>query len=228
MKPIESKYNFEQSLNVMDSILQSGAVIPRPGSFASEQVSDARGAYLKATVLVATFNVEGTDGVSDSNMASTYDVLLTQVYDLMAGQPLLLYFDWDGERLRAVFNTTKKPHIDAMVDMAGKIISLTDIINYKVHKETGIKFNVCTAMDYGKVFSVSVGEAGVLMTGKVLRETEEMLNRAAGKRVVISHFIHQNLKDDYQKLFEAIGIFKIEYHADIVNIGMHNWLKKQG
>lgn len=228
MKPIESKYNFEQSLNVMDSILRSGEVIPRPGSFTSEQVSGARGAFMKATVLVATFGAEGTDGASDSNMARAYDVLLTQVYDLMAGQPLLLYLDWDGERLRAVFNTTKKPHIDAMVDMAGKIISLTDVINYKVHKETGIKFNVSTAVDYGEVFSVPIGEAGVLMTGKVLRETEGMLSRAAGKRVVISRFILQNLKDDYQKLFEAIGIFKMEYHADIVNIGMHNWLKKQG
>lgn len=228
MKPIESKYNFEQSLNVMDSILWSGEVIPRPGTYTSEQASEARGVFMQATVLVATFDAEGTNEANDSNMARAYDVLLTQVYDLMVGQPLLLYFDWDGERLRGVFNTTKKPHIDAMVDMAGKIISLTDVINYKIRKETGIEFKVHTALDYGNVFSVSIGEEGVLMTGKVLRETEGMLSRADGKRVVISQFIYKNLKEDYRNLFESNGIFAIEYHADIVNIGMHNWLKKQG
>ena len=35
------------------------------------------------------------------------------------------------------------------------------------------------------------------------------------------------MKDEYKSLFSPIGVFATEYEADIVNIGMNNWLKKQ-
>ncbi|OYP50535.1 hypothetical protein CIK97_05840 [Prevotella sp. P3-120] len=226
MKPTDIKFNFEQSLATIDSILHSGSVIPRLGSYSAEKLGGARGAFIDATVMVVVFDVTGAEDGNVEDYARVYDILLTQMYDLVACQPLLLYFDWDGERLRAVFNTTKKPHIDAMVDVAGRIISLTDVINYKIRKETGIKFKVRTAVDFGKVFAVPVGEQGSLMTGKIFSETEHQLSQGT-KNVILSNFIYKNMKDEYKSLFSPIGVFATEYEADIVNIGMNNWLKKQ-
>lgn len=104
----------------------------------------------------------------------------------------------DGEKLRTVFNTTKKSHIDAMVDVAGKIISLTDVINYKICKKTGIRYKVRVAIDYRKVFAVVVGEQGHLMTGRVFSETEYRLTQST-RKLVASDFIYKNLKEDYKK-----------------------------
>lgn len=226
MKPTDIKFNFEQSLATMDSILHSGSVIPRLGSYSAEKLGGARGAFIDATVMVVVFDASGVEEAENDDYARAYDILLTQMYDMMVSQPLLLYFDWDGEKLRAVFNTTKKPHIDAMMDVAGRIISLTDVINYKIRKETGIKFKVRTALDFGKVFAVPVGEQGSLMTGKIFSETEHQLSQGT-KKVILSEFIYKNMKDDYKAWFSPIGVFATEYEADIVNIGMNHWLKKQ-
>ena len=226
MKPTDIKFNFEQALATMDSILHSGSVIPRQGPYSAEKQGGARGAFIDATVLVATFEASGADDAKDEDYARAYDILLTQMYDMVSCQPLLLFFDLDGEKLRAVFNTTKKPHIDAMVDVAGKIISLTDVINYKIRKETGIRYKVRVAIDYRKVFTVVVSEQGNLMTGKVFCETENRLTQST-KKLVASDFIYKNLKEDYKTLFKPIGVFAMDYEADIVNIGMNSWLKKQ-
>lgn len=226
MKPTDIKFNFEQSLATMDGILHSGNVIPRPGAYPTEKLGGARGAFMDATVMVAVFDATGVEEAQNEDYARAYDILLTQMYDLVASQPLLLYFDWDGEKLKVVFNTTKKPHIDAMVDVAGRIVSLTDVINYKIRKDTGIKFMVRTAVGFGKVFAVPVGEQGSLMTGKIFRETEYLLTHGT-KKVILSGFIYKNMKDEYKALFSSIGAFATEYEANIVNIGMNNWLKKQ-
>ena len=226
MKPTDIKFNFEQSLATMDGILHSGSVIPRTGAYSMEKLGGARGAFMNATVMVTVFETMGVEEAKVEDYAIAYDILLSQMYDLVASQPLLLYFDWDGEKLRTVFNTTKKPHIDAMVDVVGRIISLTDVINYKIRKDTGIKFKVRTSVDFGKVFAVPVGEQGSLMTGKIFRETENQLSQGA-KKVILSEFIYKNMKDEYKALFSPIGVLATEYEADIVNIGMNSWLKKQ-
>lgn len=229
MKRNDREFVFEEALRKIDSILSHAEVIGKQGSYDPQEAKAAGGAFLDSTVVVAQFESDTFADASIENQGIAQHVLLSMIDSLVSCQPLLLNYDWDGRQLRAVFNTTKKPHIDAVLDVAAKTISMTDIINYKIGKVTGITFRINVAIDYGRLFNIITDEGEGLWSGEILRNTEELISQAYEKRIVVSRFIYRNLKDDYQHLFKSVNVFEdgSPYHADIINIGLNNWLKEQ-
>jgi hypothetical protein len=226
MEPISTKFNLNDSVEQMDQILKSGDVIFKNGKYTPEDTLGARGAIMNAAIVSVLFTPHFSQEPSPESWAVVNDVLLSQIYKLVGSQPMLLNFEWNGCRLHAVFNTTHKEHIDVLLDSVGKIISLTDVINYKI-AETGCSFQVRAAIDYGKVMAVPVDGNKTLWKVDGIQKLDEYLNNPYIKRLIITKFIHNNLKQGYQELFveednNANGI----YQADIVNIGMNNWLKE--
>ena len=227
MKAIHTKFNFNDSLEQMDEILKSDGIIMKNKPYIEDDAKGARGSIISATIVSLKFTPDS--GIKDSpeKWVVTNDILLSQIYALVASQPLLLNVEWDGYKLNAIFNTTHKEHVDAVLDTVAMLISLTDVINYKI-EEQGWSFKVKAVMDYGKVLSIPIDEGNTLWKIDGLVILDEILNRLNTKRLVITRFIFNNLKESYQSLFEKIEPFDSKYyHGDIVNIGMNNWLKKQ-
>lgn len=227
MKAIDFKFNLNDSLEKMDGILNSDDVIIKNQIYTSENAKDARGAIVDASVVSALFTPSSATKEAPGKWAVAHDILMSQIYALVASQSKLLNLEWDGYRLNAIFNTTYKEHIDALLDSVGMLISLTDVINYKI-KDTGWSFKIDVVMDYGKVLSVPVEGGNTLWKIDGIMVLDELLKDLNMKRLVITKIIYNNLKENYQTLFEAIEPFDSKYyHADIVNIGINNWLKKQ-
>lgn len=227
MKPINTKFNLYDSLEEIDQILKSGDVIMKKENYTPEDAKGARGSIINASVVSAKFIPVAKSNQSPENWARANDILLSQIYAMVACQPQLLNFEWDGCILHAIFNTTHKEHMDALLDTVGKILSLTDVINYKV-AETGWSFKIKAAIDYKKTLSVPIDKDTTLWKVDSLFELDKLLDDLNSKRLIISKFIYNNLKEGYQALFEGTEPFGSKtYQAEIVNIGINNWLKEQ-
>ena len=227
MKPVNTKFNLNDSLDEIDQILKSGDVVMRKENYTPEDSKGARGSIINASVVSAKFIPVAKSNQSPENWARANDILLSQIYAMVACQPQLLNFEWDGCILHAIFNTTHKEHIDGLLDTVGKILSLTDVINYKV-AETGWSYKIKAAIDYKKALSVPINKDTTLWKVDGLFELDELLDDLNTKRLIISKFIYNNLKEGYQALFQGLEPFDSKiYQADIVNIGINNWLKEQ-
>ena len=227
MKPIDTKFVFNESLEQMDYILKSSDVIVKRDPSNKIEVRGAtKGIDLFASVVSVKFTSIQYLNANQENWARVKGVLLTQIYSLVAAQPLLLGFEWDGNWLHAIFNTTSKDHVDNLLDSVAKILSLTDVINHKI-KETGWSFKQVAAIDYRRVLGISAEKGLVLWTIDQVHELDQMLEMDVNKRLIITETIYNNLKNEYQGLFrqDSSGS-KTTYHANIVNIGMNNWLKE--
>lgn len=228
MRQIDIRFDFDESLNNIDKILEVDENVYK-GSYHSVNTDSGRGSLVTASVVVFKFTMDTSPSALSLNKAKAMDILMSQIYLVVAGQPLLQHFEWDGEMLRSVFTTYKKYHIDNVLDSVAKIISMTDVINHKIWKRLGVRYYVKAAIDYGNLFAIPVMGDEPLWGGRKLKDTSELLGTASERRVIISKFVYNNMKEDYQKLFEPIDSFdpSSPFHADIINIGINNWLKEQ-
>ena len=226
MGPNNTKFNFNESLEQMDYILKSGDVIVNRDPSIPLNTKGAKGIVMFASVVGVKFTPIQHTNANQESWARVKGVLLTQLYALVASQPLLLNLDWDGNWLHAIFNTTTKDHIDATLDSVAKILSLTDVINFKI-KETGWSFDSFAAFDYRKVLAISAESGTMLWTIDQVTDLDKLLEGGDYKRLIITEIIYNNLKSNYQDLFIKDSLAdKTTYHASIVNIGMNNWLKE--
>lgn len=229
MKRTNIEFVLDDVLQKIDGILSSAKIIDQQGSYDPQQAKTAGGAFVESAVFVAKFNLDSSNNMSLKNQAVANHILLSVVYSLISCQSFLIYFDWDGHLLRAVFNTTKKTHIDATLDVAAKLISMTDVINYKIGNETGITYRIKAAIGFGRLFNIITEDNESLWSGDILKETEKLIDQSSEKRIVVSKFIYRNLKEEYQNLFKPVNVFDTDgpFHADIINIGLNNWLKER-
>ncbi len=124
----------------------------------------------------------------------------------------------------AIFDTPFKTNIDATLDSVGKINAMFNMVE-KVYKS---KFSSGIGMHYGKVLlikSLSGEKPEYAWSGEGI-DTAVKLSEAVSlnnKKVHASYTIVNNLKDDYQKLFNK-ATFENYYEADPVNIAMNKWI----
>lgn len=72
-------------------------------------------------------------------------------------------------------------------------------------------------MHYKKALSVPIDKDTTLWKVDGLYEIDELLEDLNTKRLIISKFIYNNLKESYQALFEGLEPFDSKtYQADIV------------
>ena len=119
--------------------------------------------------------------------------------------------------------------------LAAKACSLVDILNYKLKKKNYQTYQVGVGIDYGRALMIKAGNDGpaindVVWMGDVVNQACHLCNEANSgffdKRVFLSNIIYDNLNDNNKALCSKDGGRDI-YQADVVNINMSEWLKKQ-
>jgi hypothetical protein len=113
--------------------------------------------------------------------------------------------------------------------------SLVDILNFKLKKRGYQTYEVGVGLDYGRALMIKAGNKGsglndVVWMGDVVNQACHLCNEANSgyfdKRVFLSNVIYDNLNDKNKNLCSKDGGRNI-YQADVINIGMSDWLKRQ-
>lgn len=239
MKATNKEYNFASSLSRIDGILdasndsfeESDRIVDR------EKLTFKNGFYVYCTALFV--DIRDSSNMTDAHkrpvLAKIYRSFISEIVALVNGHDTCREVNINGDCVWCVCETNFKTDIDGVFSLAAKACSLVDILNYKLKKKNYQTYQVGVGIDYGRALMIKAGNDGsgindVVWMGDVVNQACHLCNEANSgffdKRVFLSNVIYDNLNDNNKALCSKDGGRDI-YQADVVNIGMSEWLKKQ-
>ena len=239
MKATNKQYDFNSSLSRIDEILdasndsfkESDSIVNR------ENLTYKNGFYVYCTALFV--DIRDSSNMTDAHkrpvLAKIYRSFISEMVALMNGHDTCREVNINGDCVWCVCETKYKTDIDGVFSLAAKACSLVDILNYKLKKKNYQTYQVGVGIDYGRALMIKAGNDGsaindVVWMGDVVNQACHLCNEANSgffdKRVFLSNIIYDNLNDNNKALCSKDGGRDI-YQADVVNINMSEWLKKQ-
>lgn len=239
MEATNKQYDFNSSLSRIDEILdasndsfeESDSIVDR------EKLTYKNGFYVYCTALFV--DIRDSSNMTDAHkrpiLAKIYRSFISEMVALMNGQDTCREVNINGDCVWCVCETKYKADIDGVFSLAAKACSLVDILNYKLKKKNYQTYQVGVGIDYGRALMIKAGNDGsgindVVWMGDVVNQACHLCNEANSgffdKRVFLSNIIYDNLNDNNKALCSKDGGRDI-YQADVVNINMSEWLKKQ-
>lgn len=132
------------------------------------------------------------------------------------------------DKIMAIFDTPFKKNIDAVLDSVAKLNAMFSLVDklYAKFNLSGISHGI--GMSYGKAFLTKINNEErpeYNWGGEVLELALKLSEIGQSKDYIVraSYTIFNNLKEDYQKLFEKVG-FEDYYGANPVNIALNKWI----
>ena len=239
MEATNKQYDFNSSLSRIDEILdasndsfeESDSIVDR------EKLTYKNGFYVYCTALFV--DIRDSSNMTDAHkrpiLAKIYRSFISEMVALMNGHDTCREVNINGDCVWCVCETKYKADIDGVFSLAAKACSLVDILNYKLKKKNYQTYQVGVGIDYGRALMIKAGNDGsgindVVWMGDVVNQACHLCNEANSgffdKRVFLSNIIYDNLNDNNKALCSKDGGRDI-YQADVVNINMREWLKKQ-
>ena len=238
MEATNIQYDFERSLKRIDDILNENdqsfeekKVIP-----GRDELTFTNGYYVNCTALFVDI-IDSSSLPEKQNrpvLAKIYRSFISEMVALMNGHETCREVCINGDCVWCVCNTPNKSDIDGVFELAAKVCSLVDILNYKLLKKDYQTYKVGVGIDYGRALMIKAGHSGscindVVWMGDVVNSACHLCSDANGfgcKRIFLSNVIYTNLKDKYKKFCTKDGIRDI-YQAEIYNTVMKKWLNNQ-
>lgn len=239
MKATNSTYNFIDSLNRIDEILNaSNTSFEDADSIPSrDKLTYKNGYYVNCTAVFV--DIRDSSSMTDKHkrpvLAKIYRSFISEMVALMNGEANSREVNIHGDCVWGVYETPFKTDIDAAFSLAARVCSLVDVLNYKLEKKGYEQISVGVGMDYGRALMILAGYKGsgikdVIWMGDVVNNASHLCNEANSglfdSRLFLSNVIYNNLNDANQKLCTKDSRRDI-YQANVVNTKMNNWLKEQ-
>ena len=181
--------------------------------------------FSKAVVLVAVASIYIK---ADSFRSQSDRATITEaIYAVLSEHPKCKDIFSLGNYIVAVFDTPFKNDIDAMLDCVGKVTALFNLANKIYGQSMHAKLVYGVGMNYGKALLVKSMEGDnpkFVWSGDAIGAASTLSEKATSDSKVYASFtIFNNLKEDYQKLFNKVP-FDDYYEATPVNILMTKWI----
>lgn len=239
MESTNKNYDLDTSLARIDEILdasndsfeESDSIVDR------SKLTYTNGFYVYATALFV--DIRDSSNMTDAHkrpvLAKIYRSFISEMVALMNGHSTCKEVNINGDCVWCVCETNYKADIDGVFSLAAKACSLVDILNFKLSKRGYQTYEVGVGIDYGRALMIKAGNEGsglndVVWMGDVVNQACHLSNEANSgyfdKRVFLSNVIYDNLNDKNKDLCSKDGGRNI-YQADVINIGMSDWLKRQ-
>lgn len=239
MESTNKNYDLDTSLARIDDILdasndsfeESDSIVDR------SKLTYTNGFYVYATALFV--DIRDSSNMTDAHkrpvLAKIYRSFISEMVALMNGHSACKEVNINGDCVWCVCETNYKADIDGVFSLAAKACSLVDILNFKLSKRGYQTYEVGVGIDYGRALMIKAGNKGsglndVVWMGDVVNQACHLSNEANSgyfdKRVFLSNVIYDNLNDKNKNLCSKDGGRNI-YQADVINIGMSDWLKRQ-
>lgn len=239
MKASYSAYNFENSRERIDSILDSKDTnyediksIP-----SRDLLTFENGFYVNAAAMF--IDMRGSNALAAKHkrptLAKMYRSFISELIAVLKGNTNIDEICIEGDCVWGIFNTPLKKDIDAVFSTAARAGSLADVLSYKYSKKGYSDIQVGIGISYGVTLLIKAGYKGsgineVVWLGKLVNDAAKLSshgNRSSSDRkIMISNNFYENLNDGNKKLF-AKNTNRDCYHSNAVNTEMSNWLKEQ-
>lgn len=233
-------YDINNSTARMDDILNAGndnysdaTSIPLRSS-----LTYTNGYYVYVTALFV--DIVGSSDMTDEHkrptLAKMYRSFISEGVAILNSIDASREINIHGDCVWAIFETPLKSDIDKVLNLAAKIGSMVDILNYKLAKKSYSTIEVGIGIEYGRALMVKAGYSGsgindVIWMGDVVNSASNLCNTAgrnSRKETVISGVVYNNLNKDNQALFTSFtdDNYKTCYESFIVDKSMDEWYKE--
>lgn len=223
-------FDFSESLERIETILKSNGEQYRKYPYIPEDdvIKSCRGCFVDGIVLISRLYFRATD-VDFLILAKLYDAYINEARTILLDHPLCRKVLVHGNTISSVFNIGTEDYMNSIIEIAGKMISLPNVINYKAGRRTNPYLgNVC-AMETGFLFAKWM-PTGTEFFGGMMNRAEQWIAKPSEKEelsgLFISDKVHVALKQSYKDLFyktEMTGLF----HGSVENRGMLQWVEEQ-
>ena len=237
MKATNTTYNFENSLDRIDEILNSSNICEIKDSIPfRDSLTFTNGFYVNCAAIFVDIcgSSELTDVHTRPVLAKIYRSFISELVALFNGEETCKEVSINGDCVWGIFDMNITSQANLIVDIAAKASSLIDILNKKLQQKGYQTIEVGIGADYGRALMAKAGYKGssindVIWMGDVVNSACHLCgfgNQSMSDcRVMISRTIYNNCCTDYKKLFQW-NFNRNCYHGNINNIAMNNWLQK--
>ena len=232
-------YSLDSSLKRIDEILNADSKsFEESNSIPSrERLTYSNGFYVQCSALFV--DIRDSSTMTDEHkrpvLAKIYRSFISEMVALFNDNSITKEVNIHGDCVWCVCDTPYKSDIDELFSMAARACSLVDILNHKLEKKGYTTYTVGVGLDYGRALMIKAGTNGsgindVVWMGDVVNQACHLSNEANSgyfdKRVFLSNVIYDNLSDSNKKHCSK-DVGRDIYQANVVNVGMNNWLGKQ-
>ena len=234
-----TNYDFDRSIERIPEILDT-----QDSKFADKDAVPSRGTltytngfYVNVSALFV--DMRGSKKLADQHtrpvLAKIYRSFISELVAVLKGHTKVQEVSIEGDCVWGVFDTPKTFHVDELFHAAGRASSLIDILNHFYRPRNITKIDVGIGLAYGRALFIKAGYKGssineVVWAGDVVNEAAQLCSygksTALDNRIMLSNVLYDNLCDDNKKLCSSNPLRGCR-HANIRNIPMNDWLKRQ-
>lgn len=231
-------YDIDKSSERIDDILSAGSRNFEDKSYlpSRSNLTYTNGYYVNITALFIDIvdSSDMTDAHKRPVLAKTYRSFISECTAIMNSESICKEINIHGDCVWGVFETPYTPNIDTVFNVAAKLNSLIEMLNYKLRKKNYSEISVGIGMDYGRALMIKAGYSGsglndVIWMGDVVNSACHLSGQAGRdgrKPLVVSSCIYSNLNENNQSLltsFYSFNDWTTMYEGDIVDTTMQEW-----
>lgn len=233
-------YKVEDSASRMDEILDAddddyeeneNIIPPR------DKLTYKNGYYVDVTAIFIDIvdSSKLTDGHRRPTLAKMYRAFLSECVAIMNSYDACKEININGDCVWGVFEIPKKADVDKVTDVAAKLHSMINILNYKLRKKKYEEIAVGIGIDDGTALMVKAGYAGsgindVIWMGDVVNSACHLANiagRDERKIILLSSKVYNNVTEETQKLLHSCKINGTTYYeGSFIWKQMESWYKE--
>ena len=226
-------YSLDESLTRIEALKDiPNQYVEDPTTEGGNQAREAGVFIANRTVLCVSISEETEKKDKAMLAAKRWRTLLSEINAIAAAYRKGGILEIQDNNVFIILDTPYKVDVEAAIDMAARVKSLVDIINFVYKDLTTI--SVVIGIDYGEVLLLKrktyqdKDEADVEnCKGQAKNRAGSLTNYEAGY-VVISNSVMRNLSTVYRDFFNSrIEGSKDVFSGSIINTQMNNWIKSQ-
>jgi len=228
MKVNHSVYNFENSLDRIDEILNSSDYNyeEKKGIPSESSLTFRNGFYVDITVVFV--DIRGSKELANSHtrpvLAKIYRSYISEVIAVMKDNTKINDIFIEGDGVWAVFDTATKQDVQDVFDTTAKISSLINVLNEKLERKNYSAIKVGIGIDDGESLYIKAGYSGsgineIVWIGKVVGEAAKLSNHGNrewyDRQTMVGNAVYGNLNEHQQSLLEWNN-YRECYHGNII------------
>lgn len=223
------KYELSDALDRMGNVLSNSGEQYRKYPFIPEreELATHDGSFVECVTIMSCLSFIDKK-LNPLGMAKILDMYLNEVKLIMAENPLCKKIIVQGYTVSSIYNIGADDYMSDLLDVAGKVITLPNVINTRIGRQKSPIIKSVCAMEKGVLFAIN-NPTDVDYFGKMMDRAERWMINALEKGntgLYISKQVYSTLKPRYQGFFNKETGDEV-FRGNIENIGMSRWIMKQ-
>ncbi len=247
MKTTGTAYSIDDSDNRIREILDAGdqSFEELDSIPSSDKLTYTNGFYVYCTALF--IDIRGSSKLPQTHnrpvLGKIYRAYISECVAILNQDPNCREVFINGDCVTGIFDTPKKPDVEAVFFRAGQLNALLKLLNWRLEQKGYAQIQCGIGIDYGRALMLKAGYKGssineVIWMGDVVNNASNLChqgNKGDRKAVQVSPTIKSNLtRDDYLSLltpvYDGLSFFPAQpvgFEGDFVSTDMNAWIDRE-